>query len=98
MTITCYQKGDLVRVTGTFTNSAGTAIDPTAVFFAYTNPAGTTTTVQYSVDAAVVKSATGVYYVDVNASSAGRWYWRWYATGTGQSAEQGEFVVEAGPA
>lgn len=98
MTITCYQKGDLVRVTGTFTNSAGTAIDPAAVFFAYTNSAGSTTTLQYGVDGAVVKSSTGVYYVDVSASSAGRWYWRWYSTGTGQAADIGEFVVEAGPA
>ena len=98
MTITCYQKGDLVRVTGTFTNSAGTAIDPSAVYFAYTNPAGSTTTLTYGTDAAVIKSATGIYYVDVNAATAGRWYWRWYSTGTGQAADQGEFVVEAGAA
>lgn len=95
MTINRYDKGDLVRVTGTFTNSGGTFIDPTAVFFAYTNPAGSTTTVQYNVDVAVVKSEIGIYYVDVNANAAGRWYWRWYATGTGQAATTGEFHVEA---
>ena len=95
MTITCYQKGDLVRVTGTFTNSGGTAIDPTTVFFSYTSPAGATTTLQYNVDGTVIRSATGIYYVDVSATAAGRWYWRWYATGTGQAATNGEFHVEA---
>lgn len=90
-----YQKGDLVRATGTFSDSDGVAQDPTAVFCKYTNPAGTTTTLEYGVDAALVKSATGIYYVDVDASTAGAWRYRFYATGTGQSAAEAFFRVEA---
>jgi hypothetical protein len=89
-----FEKGDLVRVTGTFTTPAGVATDPTAVLFSYQNPAGTTTTLTYGVDAALVKSSTGVYYVDVNASTEGVWYYRFYSTGTGQTADEGTFTVK----
>ena len=88
-----FQVGDLVRVTGTFTTLAGAATDPTAVFFSYKTPAGVTTTLTYGVDAALVKSSTGVYYVDVNVTAAGNWYYRFYSTGTGQTADESYFSV-----
>jgi RPA family protein len=89
-----YDKGDLVRVTGTFTNAAGTAIDPTMVKFQVLNPAGTTTTYTYGVDAALVKSAVGVYYVDISADVTGIYYYRFYSTGTGQAADEGQFTSD----
>ena len=89
-----FDKGDLVRCTGTFTDSAGDATDPAAVFFQFTNPAGTQTEYEYGADAELVKSATGIYYVDVDVSSAGRWYYRFYSTGTGQAADEQLFDVE----
>lgn len=88
-----YDNGDLVRITGTFTNSAGTAVDPAAVYCQIMSPAGTITAYQYGVDVALVKSSTGVYYVDVDANAPGKWRYRFYATGTGQSADEGDFVV-----
>lgn len=63
-----YQRGDLVRTTATFTNLGGTATDPTTVTATVTNPAGSATAYVYGTDAALVKSATGVYYVDVDAN------------------------------
>jgi len=88
-----FQVGDLVRVTGTFKTLAGAVTDPTAVFFSFQTPAGTTATYTYGTDAALVKSSTGVYYVDVSVTSAGNWRYRFYSTGTGQTADEGYFSV-----
>lgn len=90
-----YDLGDLVRVTTTFTTAAGVAVDPTAVFLAVKNPAGTTTTYTYGISAGLIKSAAGVYYLDVDANAAGYWFYRWYSTGTGQAAAQNAFKVNA---
>lgn len=94
MTINTYDLGDLVKVTGTFTDTAGTALDPSTVSFTYKDPAGTSTTLVYGDDDAVVKSSTGVYYVNINANIAGHWFWRWHSAGTGQAADNGQFYVE----
>lgn len=88
-----YDNGDLVRCTGTWTDAAGTAQDPTAVLFKYKTPAGVTTMLTYGVDVALVKQATGIYYVDVNANAAGVWKYRFYSTGTGQAAAEASFRV-----
>jgi len=83
-----YDKGNLVRVTGTFKNSAGTLIDPTVVNFAYYVAGAAPTVLVYGTDAGLVKSSTGIYYVDVSLTSSGTWYYRFYSTGTGQAAEE----------
>lgn len=88
-----YQVGDLVRVTGTFTTLAGAATDPTSVFFSFKTPSGTTTTYTYGTDAQLVKSGVGIYYVDVSITEKGNWYYRFFSTGTGQTADEGYFSV-----
>lgn len=86
-----YTSGDLVRCLAAFATTAGVAIDPTAVKFAYRNPAGITTVLTYPTDAALVKDSVGNYHVDVNINAAGVWRYRFYSTGTGQAADEGEF-------
>jgi hypothetical protein len=88
-----YDLGDIVRVTGTWTDSGGTATDPGTVTFTYTDPSGTATTLTYVTDAEVVKSSTGVYYVDVTANLEGTWFWRWVSTVSGAAADEGQFAV-----
>lgn len=83
-----YDIGDLVRVSAVFTNSAGTAIDPTAVYVKYRTPAGVTTTLTYGVDVALVKDSVGHYHADISITAAGTWRYRWYSTGTGQASEE----------
>ena len=90
-----YHDGDLVRCTGTLSDSDGVAQDPAAVLFKFTTPSGTTTTYTYGTDAELVKSATGIYYVDVDGNAAGAWPYTFYATGSGQSAAEAFFHVEA---
>ena len=91
--VNTYDVGDLVRVTCTYTDADGTAQDPASVYLVYTSPTGTTTTLQYGVDAELVKSATGVYYADINANDDQTWKYRCYSTGTGQAAGEGTFFV-----
>lgn len=97
MSANIYEVGDLVRCYGVFTDQDSVALDPTNVFFSYKNPAGTITTLTYGVDAALVKSGVGNYYVDITVPSAltatGTWYYRFYSTGTGQTANEALFVV-----
>ena len=88
-----YDLGDVVRETGRFTDTAGVATDPAVVTFSYTNPSGVTTSLVYSTDAALVKTGTGVYYVDIPASIKGVWRWRWLSTGTGAASTEGQFAV-----
>lgn len=90
-----YQKGDLVRVTGVFKDIAGTLIDPSTVQLKVTKPDGTTTTYAFNGSPAVSKDSTGNYHVDASIDQVGRWYYTWISTGTGQAAENGEFMVEA---
>lgn len=89
-----YDKGDLIRCSGAFTDADGAAQDPTAVFFQFKNPSGETTTYTYDDDAELVKVSTGNYRVDVNADEIGTWSYRFYSTGTGQAAGEGQFSVK----
>lgn len=94
MPIDYHDLGDLVRVEATFTDAAtDAAIDPTAVKLSYRTPGGTTTTLVYGTDAALVKDGVGEYHVDIDANAAGTWYYRWWSTGTGQAAKEEQFVI-----
>jgi hypothetical protein len=88
-----HDKGDLVQCTGTWTDSAGVATDPTAVKFSFITPAGVQTNYVYGTDAALVKSSTCVYYVNISAATSGMYQYRFYSTGTGQAAETAVFYV-----
>ena len=89
-----YHVGSVVTVSCTFTDrDTSVAVDPTAVFVEYTNPAGTKVSKQYGVDVAVVRTATGAYKIDIPVSTAGTWYAEWYSTGNAQAANSTLFVV-----
>ena len=90
--LTC-DVGDLVRLGVTFTDATGTAGDPTVVKLAYKPVRGTVVTLTYGTDAALIKSATGVYYADVSVTAGGDWVYRWTGTGALQAATEGQFVA-----
>jgi hypothetical protein len=82
-----YDVGDLVRLTVTYTNSAGSAVDPSTVTLAVKSSAGTTA---YTYAAgSITKSSTGVYYKDVMLTVAGQWDYTWTSTGTPQQVATG---------
>lgn len=92
--MTTYDTGDVLRVTGTYTNAAGAFIDPAVVKFSVRTPAGTITTYTYLTDAALVRASAGVYYLDVSFITAGRWMVRHFSTGSGQAAGEQEYFVK----
>lgn len=88
-----YDKGDLVRCSGAFTDSDGVVQDPDAIIFKVKNPSDNTTTYTYGVGVELVKDSVGNYHVDVDADEVGVWYYRFVGTGAGQSAEEGDFTI-----
>jgi hypothetical protein len=89
MSINVYDFGDVVRLAASYTES------PTAVFLILNPPSGTIVEHEYaSPETTIQTGATaGSYFADIEASEAGTWYYEWKSTGTGQAAEQGQFVV-----
>lgn len=87
-----YAKDSLVRVSSEFT-VADTDTDPTTVKCMYKNPNNTVTTLTYGTDNALVRDATGKYHVDIPATIAGNWWYRFEASGSVTAANEAEFVV-----
>lgn len=92
-----YDIGDEVRCKGNFATALGVATDPTAVFFKVRAPNGTETLYTYGTDAELQKASVGNYYVDVDATISGTWYYSFYSTGAGKTAGTDKFVVKHSP-
>lgn len=89
-----YDRGDLVRCSGVFTNITGAAIDPSVVNISVKTPEGVISTRTFGTHAEVIKVSTGSYHLDVDANESGTWYFRWHSTGVGQSAAESAFIVK----
>lgn len=88
-----YDIGDVVRLTATFTDTGGTAADPSSVKFYYEDPSGNFSTETSTGN--IVNSAVGTYYVDLTLDESGVWEYRVSSTGTIQASEEGYFVARA---
>ena len=88
-----YDIGDVIRVTGTWTDTDGTAVDPGALTFSFKDPSDNSTTYTYDTDAELVKDATGVYYVDVTIDEEGTWFYRFASTSSNVAAAEGYFFA-----
>ena len=94
-----YDRGDLVRITGTFTDTGGVVGDPTTVHFLYDTPTSTapTTATRTSTAAGdvggIVKQSTGVYYYDVPSTGSGLYEARFTSTGTLAASGESWFSV-----
>lgn len=90
-----YDIGNLVHVGATFRDANGQRADPNVVKLSVRTPGGTTTTYIYGTDDEVVRVSLGRFSSDIDADAAGTWYYRWWSTGDGQAADEGEFIVNA---
>lgn len=91
--VNTYEIGDAVRCTTSFRNDAGQLFDPTTVKFSYKRPDETVITKIFGTDAEIVKDAVGKYRIDVAATAAGEWFYRWFSEGNGQAAAERAFKV-----
>lgn len=95
MALNVYDMGDLVRISsGTFTNSGGTAVDPTTITMRLRNPAGSVITYVSGGTPAPSQAATGSYFVDVTLTMPGRWHYRWEGVGDAVAAAEGSLEVQ----
>lgn len=82
-------EGELVRVTGVFTDlETGASVDPAVVKFIYRRPDEERKELVYGTDVAVVREEAGVFHIDLLAAETGTWNYRW------QSAEDKIGVAE----
>jgi len=86
-----YDKGDLIRLTATFTVST-TPTDPTTVTLKVKDPSGNVATYTYAL-AEITKSSTGIYYKNISLDEAGYWYYQWTGTGAVESVEEDYLMV-----
>lgn len=92
MTSNTYDLNDCVKFSVTFTDSAGTATDPTTVTLKLQDPNGVDTTYTYAL-AQVAKSGTGAYYKTMTITTAGEWYYRWEGAGAIVAAAEAMIYV-----
>jgi hypothetical protein len=85
--------GDLVVLTHTITID-GVPTDPSSLVLDLQAPSGALTHAEYAGGAGLIaQDETGVYTFVAAPDEAGRWWYRWAASGTAQSAEEGSFQV-----
>lgn len=87
MAINAYDKGDKIRIQGTFKDIDGALVDPTTVTFTAKDPDGTISTLT------TVRSSVGVYYADLSLTKAGTYFYRSVGTAPAVAAEEGEIFV-----
>lgn len=88
-----HDKGDLVRCSCTFTDPAtGAGVSPTSVSFTFARPDGTSSTYT-TPNAAIVSDGNGRFHVDVDATLAGTWSYRFTASGNYQDVITNTFLV-----
>jgi len=102
-----YNVGDLITISVVITTAAGTAVDPSKLHFYYKDPSGgpavgvkghLATPYVYGTDAEIVKDSTGHYHIDLPATIAGDWRYRWKALSAGdvaRGADEGGFNIAA---
>ena len=90
-----YDVGDVARITASFTNSAGTAVDPTslAMYHGIVRPLVTLVTSLVYGPHSITRISAGEYYTDVAVNSHGEWHYRWIGAGANAAAVSGKFIA-----
>lgn len=87
------------RLWANMTNEDDLDVDPSgSITFYLMSPRGEVTSYVYDVDAEIVKESTGDYWIDIQFTEPGRWYYKWQTTGlTTAQVEEGSVLVSASP-
>lgn len=90
--------GTPVRLTNSYTDASGNAVDPTTVTIKVMSPSGVESSYVYGTDDEMGRSAAGIYYADITTDRGGRWFYRWITSGSGTTiANEGDFIVQMSP-
>lgn len=87
-----FHVGEILRGTRTFTKFDGTPGDPATVALSIKKPGTATVTYTYAL-AEITRTGVGAFYKDITLDLAGKWLWKWAATGDPQVVAQGAFIV-----
>lgn len=87
--------GQRAELKAVFTDLDGAAIDPSTVTGRLKAPDGTVTAYVYGTDAELERVSTGIYRFEWPVAAAGRHYYRFESTGTGQAAAEDDFLGTA---
>lgn len=85
-----YDLGDSIRLTFTVRDITGVLVDATTVGLTVTRPDATTFT-----PLTPTHPGVGTYQATLSPDAAGTWLYRWIATGTAVTTEDGQFYVAA---
>lgn len=93
MSVNTYQTGNIIRLSVSFTNLAGAAVDPTTITFQVQDPSSAQTTI-VSPDARIIRDSLGNFHVDYTLPDLfGRYIYRFAGTGSITAAAEKVFVV-----
>jgi hypothetical protein len=93
MTMTVYDKGDLVRSSTVFKNASDVATDPTTIAVKIEDPSSNEVTYTYPASE-VVKDSTGNYHTDIVTDESGTWVVKWIGTGAVAQVDEDPFFVK----
>ena len=89
-----YDRGDVVRVSSTFTDTGGAKANPTNVATYITRPDGGVVATTFSTGAGAIKRpATGVFYQDILTTASGPYWYRFTSTGNISASAEWVFRV-----
>jgi hypothetical protein len=92
-----YDIGDKPTFRGEFRDVYGALTDPDVIYFSYRTPQRVKTTIAYvfgyTGDGGLLRIDTGIYEISLNVQISGVWAYRFWSTGTGQTAGEGQIKV-----
>lgn len=92
-TVSPFSSGDTIRFQVTFSLSSINT-DPTTVIFRTKNPNGVVTSYVYLTDNELIKSDTGIFYIDLALNLTGEHFYRWEGTGDAPGISEGRVRVD----
>lgn len=96
MPINYYDLGDVVILTGIFTDRVtGAGLDPGTITFKIEDPAGQVTTLIYGTDPEVSKIGAGQYEAAFEPTIPGNHHWKVVGGVTNKAAEESTFIVNS---
>ena len=88
-----YTVGSLVKVVGTWVDSLGNKVDPSAITISYITPTKVLTTFIYGEDSELIREEVGVYSTNIFIDECGTWIYRFVGTGNAVAAKAGRFNI-----